>query len=64
LNGDPLQGAVVTFDAAHGDFTVAGSYAMNVTDASGANAIVVSGTYTATLVFDGTALQLIAIDGS
>ena len=63
LTGDPSQKAVVTFDTAHGNFTVTGTYAMTL-NAGGSAPVPVTGTYTATLAFDGAALQLIAIGGS
>jgi hypothetical protein len=58
--GDPIQGAVVTFDSRQGDFTVTGSYAMTGTDNLG-NPVTAGGHYTATLFFDGGQLHLLSI---
>jgi hypothetical protein len=61
LVGDPTQGAVVSFDSAHGNFTVSGTYSSTPTDGSGPSA---SHAYTASLVANGTVLQLLAIAGA
>jgi hypothetical protein len=60
LNGDPLAGASVAFDARTGTFRVTGGYAMTLL-ADGAPGATVAGDYTATIVFDGQALRLIGI---
>jgi hypothetical protein len=56
LNGDPAQGAVVTFDAEHGTFGVTGTYALT-SDPATAHA------YTATLFYDGQAPRVLGIAG-
>jgi hypothetical protein len=59
--GDPTQGAVVSFDPAHGNFTVTGTYTLASSDPGGG---AVTHPYTASLVANGTALQLLSIAGS
>ncbi len=57
--GDPTRGAVVTFDAQQGDYTVTGTYTK-----MSANGTSTTGQYTATLFFDGENLQILSIVGS
>ncbi len=61
LVGDPTQGAVVSFDSVHGNFTVSGTYSSAPSDGSGP---AVSHAYTAALVANGTVLQLLSIAGA
>jgi hypothetical protein len=61
LVGDPTQGAVVSFDPAHGNFTVTGSYTPASTDPGSAP---MAQPYTAILVANGTIVQLLSIAGS
>jgi hypothetical protein len=58
LVGDPTQGAVVSFDAVHGSFTVSGTYSSAPSDGSGP---AVSHAYSAALVANGSALQVLSI---
>jgi hypothetical protein len=68
LVGDPLNSARLAFDGIRGDFTVTGSYAMQVTFDGATpdehNMATVLGGYVATLSYDGTSLQLLSISGS
>lgn len=57
LNGDPTQGAVVTFDAEQGTFGVTGTYALT-SDPAAIHA------YTATLYYDGQAVRVLGIAGA
>jgi len=59
VTGDPTQGAVVTFDAQQGDYTVTGTYTKTSSDGRSAK-----GQYTATLFFDGQNFQILSIVGS
>ncbi|MGO9877373.1 MAG: hypothetical protein ACLPVY_26640 [Acidimicrobiia bacterium] len=59
VTGDPTRGAVVTFDAQQGDYTVVGTYTKMST-----NGTSTTGQYTATLFFDGENLQILSIVGS
>jgi hypothetical protein len=61
LVGDPTQGAVVSFDSVHGNFTVTGTYSSAPADGSGPAA---SRSYSASLVANGTVLQLLSITGA
>jgi hypothetical protein len=74
LTGDPLQGALVTFDPTHGNFAVTGCYTMDL-HYSTANGNPISndngphtgnsrGNYTATLDWDGHQLKLLKITAS
>ena len=58
VTGDPAQGAVVTFNADQGDFTVTGAYSLSSTGGTA------SGQYAATLFFDGQNVQVVGIAGS
>lgn len=59
LTGDPVRGAAVIFDARNGQFTVIGSYSMNLVAGNTVKPVV--GNYAATLSFDGMRLLLIDI---
>jgi hypothetical protein len=72
LNGDPMQGALVSFDTERGDVTVSGNYAMKLTWVvaapgnpnymrNGTYQQVSSGGFTALLVWDGQQLKLLNI---
>jgi hypothetical protein len=71
-NSDPMQGALVSFDTQHGDFAVTGSFDMNLNyvvntpgdpgaAANGPHTNHVAGSYTATVVWDGSKVQLLNI---
>ena len=68
-NSDPMQGALVSFDTQHGDFAVTGSFDMNLNytvnepgaEADGAHTNRVAGNYTATVIWDGSGVQLLNI---
>jgi hypothetical protein len=67
LASDPLSGAVVTFDATSGLITVHGNFQMSATytwlgNSDSAQSFVTS--YDAYLFWDGSALQLVTVDGS
>ncbi|HTD50452.1 MAG TPA: hypothetical protein VK771_07630 [Acidimicrobiia bacterium] len=59
VTGDPTHGAVVTFDAQQGDYTVTGTYTKTSSNGNSAK-----GQYTATLFFDGQNFQIVSIVGS
>ena len=61
LVGDPTQGAVVSFDSAHGTFTVSGTYSVAPSDGSNS---AVSHPYTATLVANGAVVQSLSVAGT
>jgi hypothetical protein len=71
INGDPTQGALVSFDTAHGNFAVTGSYHMDLhyntnngnslSNDNGAHLGSASGNYTATLAWNGQQLTLLKI---
>ena len=72
LNGDPMQGALVNFKPESGEFTVTGSYDMNLHYVVGGDPSYLkygphdwraTGSYTATLIWDGKALELLDIAG-
>jgi hypothetical protein len=58
LNGDPTQGATVTFDPQQGTFAVTGTYALTSDAGTPGHA------YTATLFYDGTTFRVLGITGS
>ena len=60
LSGDPTLSATVWFDPAHGNFTVSGNYTITP---AGVGAAPVTISYSATLVFDGQSVLLLAISG-
>lgn len=70
INGDPMQGAVVAFDPEKGDFVATGSYDMTVDSViagvpyAGPRTNRETGTYSATLIWDGHQLTLLNIAGS
>jgi hypothetical protein len=74
VTGDPMQGALVSFDTAHGNVAVTGSYHMDVhystangnalSPDNGAHAGNASGNYTAILDWDGHQLKLLKITAS
>ena len=68
LNGDPMHGALVTFDTARGDVAVTGSYSMTLNStrrvpgqADDPQSRTSAGNYTAFLAWDGQQLQLLDI---
>ena len=68
LNGDPMQGALVSFDTGHGNFAVTGSFNMTLNTirrvpghADEPQTRSSSGNYTATLAWDGHQLMLLNI---
>ena len=70
LRGDPLQGALVSFDTQHGDFTVTGSFDLNFIfvvrghagyGPNGTHTNPNKGNYTATLAWNGHQLSLLNI---
>ncbi len=68
LNGDPMQGALVSFDTDHGNFAVTGSASMTLSAVRSVpgqpgdpQTFKTSGNYTATLVWDGHQLTLLNI---
>jgi hypothetical protein len=72
LDGDPMQGALVSFDPKSGDLTVGGNYAMKLTyqvnlpgdpgyGYNGTHGAAASGGYSAVLAWDGNKLQLLKI---
>jgi len=72
LDADPLQGATTGFDASQGLFTVTGTYTMTLsylpqntdgTVATDPETVSVTGTYTASLYFDGAHVELLGISG-
>ncbi|SDO88668.1 hypothetical protein SAMN04515671_2242 [Nakamurella panacisegetis] len=68
LNADPIQGALVSFDTQHGNFALTGSYDMTLNSVianvpyAGPRTSRSTGTYTATLTWDGQQLTLVTID--
>lgn len=60
LVGDPTQGALVSFDPAHGNFTVSGMYTVAPSDGT----VPVSHGYTASLLWNGDVVQLLTIAGA
>ena len=68
-NSDPMQGALVSFDTQHGDFAVTGSFDMNLNyvvdepgaEANGAHTNQVAGNYTATVIWNGSSVELLNI---
>ncbi|MGI8761567.1 MAG: hypothetical protein ACR2LF_09825 [Jatrophihabitantaceae bacterium] len=74
LTGDPMQGALVSFDTTHGNVAVTGSYHMDVhyttnngnslSPDNGPHTGNASGNYTATLDWDGHQLKLLKITAS
>jgi hypothetical protein len=68
LDGDPVQGALASFDTAHGNFTVSGAFRMTLSYdvsstgiADGSHTAHSAGRYVATLVWDGSKLVLASI---
>jgi hypothetical protein len=72
LNGDPMQGALVSFDTQHGNFAVTGSFDMNLNSVvndpghpgygpNGPHTARSYGNYTAVLAWDGHRLGLLTI---
>ncbi|WP_157695356.1 hypothetical protein [Nakamurella panacisegetis] len=71
LTSDPVQGALVSFDTAHGNFAVTGNYHMDLhytttngnalSPDNGPHTGKASGNYTATLDWDGHQLKLLKI---
>jgi hypothetical protein len=72
-NSDPMQGALVSFDTQHGNFAVTGTYDENLNQTvqgppgndeptnDGPMTSRFSGQYTATVVWDGTKVQLLTL---
>ena len=58
LNGDPAQGALVTFDGELGTFAVTGTYALTSDAAAPGHA------YTATLFYDSNGFRVLGISGT